>query len=155
VSYRFFRWPSGGQTDRLHGTLQVLRARASGCTLPLMSPQGKRVLLVDDNEDARELLAGLLAVQGYVVEVASDAPSALEVAGRWQPQVIVLDLGLPGIDGWELARRLRAMEALSEIRIIALTGYGSERDRERSREAGIDEHLLKPIELAQLTRFFE
>jgi CheY-like chemotaxis protein len=118
-----------------------------------MAP-GKRVLLVDDNEDARELLAGLLAVQGYVVEVAGGATAALDLAARWLPQIVVLDLGLPEIDGWELARRLRTVDGLGQIRIIALTGYGSERDRERSREAGIDEHLLKPIEIAQLTRCF-
>ncbi len=119
-----------------------------------MPPSDKRVLLVDDNEDARELLAGLLAVQGYQVEAAGDAAGALDLAARWQPQVVVLDLGLPEIDGWELARRLRKIEGLAKVRIIALTGYGSERDRERSREAGIDEHLLKPIEISQLTRTF-
>jgi CheY-like chemotaxis protein len=120
----------------------------------LSPPSEKRVLLVDDNDDARELLAGLLAVQGYQVEAACDAAGALEIAARWQPQVIVLDLGLPEMDGWELARRLRKLEGLAKVRILALTGYGSERDRERSREAGIDEHLLKPIEISQLTRYF-
>jgi CheY-like chemotaxis protein len=112
------------------------------------------VLLVDDNDDARELLAGLLELQGYRIEAAGAAASALEIAARFQPQVVVLDLGLPEIDGWELARRLRRIEGLEQIRIIALTGYGSEVDRERSREAGIDVHLLKPIEISQLTRLF-
>jgi len=119
-----------------------------------MSSPGKRVLLVDDNEDARDLLAGLLELQGYQVESAGDAPSALEIAARWYPQVVVLDLGLPEVDGWELARLLRQIEGLSEARIVALTGYGSELDRERSREAGIDVHLLKPVEISQLTRSF-
>lgn len=119
-----------------------------------MTPPGKRVLLVDDNEDARELLAGLLELQGYRIEAASDAPGALDIAARFQPQVVVLDLGLPEVDGWELARRLRQIEGLGEVRIVALTGYGSERDRERSREAGIDVHLLKPVEISQLTKAF-
>lgn len=119
-----------------------------------MSSSSKRVLLVDDNEDARELLAGLLAVQGFEVEAAGDAIGALEIAARFHPQVVVLDLGLPEIDGWELARQLRTLEGLAEARIIALTGYGSERDRARSREAGINEHLLKPVEISQLTRCF-
>jgi CheY-like chemotaxis protein len=125
-------------------------------TLPLttMSGPGKRVLLVDDNEDARELLGGLLEMQGYQIEVSGDAPEALEIAARWQPQIIVLDLGLPGIDGWELARQLRQLDGLAQVRIIALTGYGSERDRDRSREAGIDTHLLKPVEISQLVRAF-
>jgi CheY-like chemotaxis protein len=119
-----------------------------------MTSPSKRVLLVDDNEDARVLLAGLLELQGYAIEVAADATGALEIATRWRPQIVVLDLGLPEVDGWELARQLRRVDGLAQVRIIALTGYGSERDRERSREAGIDVHLLKPIEIAQLLRSF-
>ena len=119
-----------------------------------MSASGKRVLLVDDNDDARELLAGLLELQGYRIEAAGEAVGALEIAVRFQPQVVVLDLGLPEVDGWELARRLRQINGLGQVRIIALTGYGSEVDRERSREAGIDVHLLKPVEISQLTRLF-
>jgi CheY-like chemotaxis protein len=119
-----------------------------------MAPSGKRILLVDDNDDARDLLGGLLELQGFQIESAGDAPGALEIAGRFQPQVVILDLGLPEIDGWELARQLRQVAGLAEVRIVALTGYGSERDRERSREAGIDVHLLKPIEISQLVRAF-
>lgn len=114
----------------------------------------QRVLIVDDNEDARALLAGLLAAHGYEVEMAGEADDALQIATRFRPQVVVLDIGLPGIDGWELARRLRGIAGLEQIRLVALTGYGSERDRQRSREAGIDEHLLKPIGVALLTRAF-
>ena len=114
----------------------------------------QRVLIVDDNEDACALLAGLLAAHGYEVEMAGEADDALLIATRFRPQVVVLDIGLPGIDGWELARRLRGISGLEQIRLVALTGYGSERDRQRSREAGIDEHLLKPIGVALLTRAF-
>ena len=114
----------------------------------------QRVLVVDDNDDARFLLAGLLVSHGYEVESAGEADAALELAVTFRPQVVVLDIGLPGIDGWELARRLRAIAGLEHVRLVALTGYGSERDRQRSREAGIDAHLLKPIEVALLTRAF-
>jgi CheY-like chemotaxis protein len=126
-------------------------------TLPaeLREPSpARRVLIVDDNEDARVLLAGLLVAHGYEVESAGEADDALQIAARFRPQVVVLDIGLPGIDGWELARRLRGISGLEQIRLVALTGYGSERDRQRSRDAGIDEHLLKPIEVALLTRSF-
>jgi CheY-like chemotaxis protein len=119
-----------------------------------MSASGKRVLLVDDNEDARELLAGLLELQGFQVEAAGDAAGALAIAERFQPEVVVLDLGLPEVDGWELARRLRQISSLTQTRIVALTGYGTELDRARSREAGIDAHLLKPIEASQLIKAF-
>jgi CheY-like chemotaxis protein len=119
-----------------------------------MAAPGTRVLLVDDNDDARDLLGGLLELQGFQIESAADAPGALAIAARWQPQIVVLDLGLPDIDGWDLARQLRQVAGLERVRIIALTGYGSERDRERSREAGIDVHLLKPIEIAKLVEMF-
>jgi CheY-like chemotaxis protein len=119
-----------------------------------MPAPGTRVLLVDDNEDARELLAGLLELQGYEIQSAGDAAGALEIATRWKPEVIVLDLGLPEVDGWQLAGQLRQVEGLAQVRIVALTGYGTEHDRERSREAGIDVHLLKPVEISQLTKAF-
>lgn len=119
-----------------------------------MASAEKRVLLVDDNDDARELLAGLLALKGYPVAAAADALDAIALAVRFRPDVVVLDLGLPEVDGWELARRLRRLDGLAQVRIIALTGYGTELDRERSREAGIDVHLLKPVEVSRLTRSF-
>ncbi|HWU87545.1 MAG TPA: response regulator [Kofleriaceae bacterium] len=126
----------------------------SALVQPREPTPAQRVLIVDDNDDARFLLAGLLAAHGYEVESAGEADGALQIAARFRPQVVVLDIGLPGIDGWELARRLRGIAGLERIRLVALTGYGSERDRQRSREAGIDEHLLKPIEVALLTRAF-
>lgn len=119
-----------------------------------MSSAEKRILLVDDNEDARDLLSGLLELQGFRIESAADAAGALEIAARFTPEIVILDLGLPEVDGWELARQLRKVDGLTAVRIVALTGYGSERDRERSREAGIDVHLLKPIEIAQLLKAF-
>lgn len=119
-----------------------------------MSSAEKRVLLVDDNEDSRELLAGLLELQGYRVEAAGDAVMAIAIAVRFRPEVVVLDLGLPDVNGWELARRVRALDGLAQVRIVALTGYGTDLDRERSRHAGIDVHLLKPVEISRLTGAF-
>lgn len=130
------------------GARPLARSRLS------MSSAAKRILLVDDNEDARDLLSGLLELQGFQIESAGDAPGALEIAARFAPEIVILDLGLPEVDGWELARQLRKVHGLTAVRIVALTGYGSERDRERSREAGIDVHLLKPIEIAQLLKAF-
>lgn len=122
--------------------------RHDGGTRPL------RVLVVDDHDDAREILGRLLSHHGYDIRTAGDAVSALAIAAEFHPEVAVLDIGLPEIDGYQLARLLREIPGLAAIRLVALTGYGSDRDRERSREAGIDEHLVKPIDVALLTRSF-
>ncbi|MBP7147575.1 MAG: response regulator [Acidobacteria bacterium] len=105
---------------------------------------GSRVLVVDDNRDSADLLSEFLALAGYEVAVAYDGLAALEAAHSVRPRVVVLDIGLPRLDGYQVAARLRA--ELPEIRLVALSGYGQERDRERSRQAGFDEHLLKPVQ---------
>jgi signal transduction histidine kinase/ActR/RegA family two-component response regulator len=105
-----------------------------------------RVLVVDDNADAAEVLAEALRVQGHEVAVANDGPGALELAAELRPQVAVLDIGLPGMDGYELARRLRALLP-DPPRLVALSGYGQEQDRLASRRAGFDVHLVKPSDL--------
>lgn len=105
-----------------------------------------RVLVVEDDEDTALLLAETLGDQGYAVEVAHDGASALEKAAAFRPQVAVLDVGLPDMDGYQLATRMRALEQLApELRLIALTGYGGDDERRRSREAGFDVHLVKPV----------
>jgi CheY-like chemotaxis protein len=117
------------------------------------------VLVVDDNEDAAVMLQHALASLGYAVEVAYDGPSALEVCERFDPDVALLDIGLPVMDGYELAQRLR--ERLVEtgrvphLRLLAVTGYGQETDREKSSSAGFHEHLVKPIELGKIARSIE
>ena len=111
---------------------------------------GRRVLVVDDNIDAAEMLAALLGSLGAAVAVASSGMQALRVAADYLPDVIVLDIGMPGIDGYEVARRLRATPRHASTRIIALTGWGQDEDMRRSREAGIDYHLVKPPDLAAL-----
>ena len=107
-----------------------------------------RVLIVDDNRDAAELLEEGLRGAGHVTRVAFDGPTALRLAAELLPDVALLDIGLPVMDGFELARRLRELPGLAALRLVALTGYGQPSDRERSRVAGFDEHLTKPVELA-------
>ena len=106
---------------------------------------GRRVLVVDDNLDAAESLASVLSMKGHVVRTATDGEQALASAEREPPDVVLMDLGMPGMDGLTAARRLRAQPGGDGIRIIALTGWGKEDDRERTRAAGIDVHLVKPV----------
>jgi len=106
----------------------------------------RRVLVVEDDEDSALLLAETLGDHGFVVEVAHDGSSALEKAALFKPQVAVLDVGLPDMDGYQLATRMRGLTELPpELRLIALTGYGGDEERQRSREAGFDVHLVKPV----------
>lgn len=107
-----------------------------------------RLLIVDDNEDAAEMLAEALTRLGYVVCTAFDGPSALAAAQEFGPQLALLDIGLPVMDGYELGRRLR--ESHTALRLVALTGYGQDSDKTRSREAGFDAHLVKPIHIDTL-----
>lgn len=109
-----------------------------------------RILLVDDNRDSAESLACLLRIAGHEVRVAYDAAEALAAAGSFDPEVGVLDIGLPGMNGLQLASRLRALVTKRTPRLIALTGYGQDSDRERSREAGFDAHLVKPVSPREL-----
>ncbi|MFT3770924.1 MAG: response regulator [Minicystis sp.] len=110
----------------------------------------RRILVVDDNRDAAVLLAESLSELGHTVYVAHDGPSALRMAEEQIPEIGVLDIGLPVMDGYELARRLREQPALGRIRLIAVTGYGQQEDCRRSEEAGFDAHLVKPVPLDRL-----
>jgi len=109
---------------------------------------GRRVLLVDDNEDARMLLAEILRATGHDVRTACDAPEALTCLEKFTPDLAVLDLGLPGMDGFELA--VKARELVPAVHLVALSGYGQEADRKKSREAGFDRHLVKPVDIRRL-----
>lgn len=102
--------------------------------------------MVDDNVDHAQTMAYLLKSSGHEVYVAHDGSAAIEAARRYRPEFVFLDIGLPRIDGYEVARLLRADPAFQTTRIIAVTGYGQEADRRRSQEAGFDQHLLKPID---------
>src|SRR5690606_31061 len=109
------------------------------------SPRRRRILVVDDNEDAAKMLGSALSALGHEVRVAHDGPHALAVAREFQPEAAVLDIGLPVMDGYELARGLCALLP-QRPRLIALTGYGQDSDRERARGAGFDLHLVKPVD---------
>jgi CheY-like chemotaxis protein len=110
----------------------------------------RRVLVVDDNEDAAESLAALLRIFGHEVSVALDGEQALTLAPQQRPDVVLLDLGMPRMDGHEVARRMRSEPWGATMRIIALSGFGDGADRARSREAGCDDHLVKPVSPADL-----
>jgi PAS domain S-box-containing protein len=117
-----------------------------GIVTPTSAP-GPRVLVVDDNVDAAEMLAAALAAKGYQTRVAHDGPAALLTAAKFRPAIAFLDLGLPVMDGYELATRLRELPDLCSMRLIAVTGYGQESDRRRTEQAGFHHHLVKPVDL--------
>ncbi len=117
---------------------------------PVDSPGTRRVLVVEDNPDGLETLLTLLAMLGHEVRGAADGGQALERAASFQPDVVLLDLGLPVMDGFEVARRLRRDPRMGSVFIAALTGWGAEGDRQRTAEAGFDAHLTKPVDLAAL-----
>ena len=106
----------------------------------------RRVLIVEDNLDTLRSTTLLLRDMGHEVDYAINGYAALEAARRFKPEIIILDLGLPGMDGFELCRKLRAEGALKSVRVIACTGYGQEEYRVRSREAGCEVHLVKPVD---------
>jgi signal transduction histidine kinase/ActR/RegA family two-component response regulator len=116
----------------------------------------KRILVVDDNEDAAVILMQALEQLGYQVKVAHDGPSALDTCQVFRPDVALLDIGLPVMDGYELAQRLReSCSGEPHLRLVAITGYGQDKDRERSRRAGFEQHLVKPLDLAKIERAIE
>lgn len=109
-------------------------------------PRGFRVLVVDDNTDAAESLAMILQMSGHLARVAHDGEQAVKVARAFKPQVVFLDIGMPGKNGYEVAREMRQLPAVRDAVLVALTGWGAEDDRTRSREAGFDHHLTKPAD---------
>lgn len=126
----------------------ALDAPAPAPAPPPARPPGpaRRVLVVDDQPDSTDSLALLLRLRGHEVRTASDGSSALEEFARHRPEVVFLDLGLPGMSGYDVARQLRAMPEARDVRLVALTGYGTEADRARTRAAGFDVHLAKPVD---------
>ena len=111
----------------------------------------RRILVVDDSVDAAESMAMLLRLRGHEVDVAHNGFDALKLAADASPSVVLLDIGLPGMDGYEVCRRLRE-DGMSKTRIIAMTGYGFEQDRQRAKEAGFDVHTVKPVPFADLVK---
>ena len=135
--------------------MERLASRRNAPTRPVITmtpsdPQPLRVLVVDDNPDTAITLAEYLRVFGHDVTVAWNGEDALEAARESRPDAVVLDLGMPCMNGFEAARRLRADAALGPATLIALTGWGSDDDRRRTRAAGFDHHLVKPVDPAAI-----
>ncbi|MCP3022436.1 hybrid sensor histidine kinase/response regulator [Cupriavidus basilensis] len=123
----------------------------------LRSPLGtpRTVMVVDDNIDALEAMALTLEAMGHTVVTAIDGPAAIVRAVKALPDVILLDIGMPAMDGFEIAQRLRAIPELQHVRLVALTGYSQPADRQRTAEAGFDQHLVKPVDLEALSRMLD
>ncbi len=116
------------------------------------SVEPRRILVVDDNQDAAASLAMLLELMGNKTQTANDGLEALKVAPRFKPDLILLDIGMPNLDGYETAHRIRQQSWGQKLVLVALTGWGQEADRRKSREAGFDHHLTKPANLAQIEK---
>ncbi|MGH7271136.1 MAG: response regulator, partial [Polyangiaceae bacterium] len=134
-----------------------LRSFDAGGVTPQPRPAERpvRVLVVDDNEDAAEMLRDWLIASGHEASAVHDGASALDAAARVAPEVVLLDLGLPVMDGFEVARRLRAQATFDATTIVAVTGYGQSPDKARSADAGFDAHLVKPVDLDVLERLID
>jgi CheY-like chemotaxis protein len=126
-----------------------VRDRAESPRRPL------RILVVDDNVDLASGLSKLINHLGHEVETTHDGPAAIETARAFRPDAVLLDIGLPGMDGYEVASRLRSEEVIGSLILVAITGYGHEEDRRRSHEAGFDFHLVKPIDLDALRQILD
>lgn len=140
-----------GQGSEFIVRLPVLRAAAPATTAPAdgvqqARPRGLRILVVEDNVDAAEMLHLMLKLAGHEARIALDGATALATAQSFMPQVILCDIGLPGMNGYEIALQLRSQPAFKQTRLIALSGYGQEEDRRHSKAVGFDYHLSKPIE---------
>jgi signal transduction histidine kinase/DNA-binding response OmpR family regulator len=149
--------PGTGATFTVRWPLASERT-PTGELRPLPRPSAtipRRILIVDDNIDAAELLAALLETLGHAVALAHDGAAALAIAPGFAPDVALLDIGLPLMDGYELAQRLRQLEGCRQTLLVAVTGYGQADDRQRSRDAGFAHHLVKPVELATLTALLD
>jgi len=130
------------------------RAEAAG-TNSAPQPVSRRILVADDNADALESLAVLLKMSGHQVFSAPNGAAALEAAAEHLPEVVLLDIGMPLLDGYEVARRIRTQPWGSSMMLVALTGWGQDADRRRSQEAGFNSHLVKPLDIARLTQVLE
>jgi CheY-like chemotaxis protein len=135
-----------------------LAPAASAASLPTSGGEPapmipRRVLIVDDNEDGAESLAMMLEFAGHTTYKAYDGPEAIESARRLSPDAVLLDIGLPGMSGYEVCRRIRSEPWGKDLVLVALTGWGQQEDRELSREAGFDSHMVKPVDLDALLGF--
>jgi CheY-like chemotaxis protein len=142
-------WLPAAPPEELSATAAPVE-RPATTALVEQPARSRQILVVDDNEDAAEMLALVLRKRGFEVELAFDGEEALARVQEHPPEVVLLDIGLPGIDGYEVARRLRARASAEPMMLVAVTGYGQPADRQRSREAGFDHHLVKPVAMEKL-----
>ena len=132
------------------GAMQV--HNTSPTTPDFSAPRVRRVLVADDNRDAGETLAMLLRLDGHEVHVATDGLEAVELFGRVSPEVVILDIGMPGLSGHEVARRIRESKPSAPVTLIAVTGWGQKADKDRAAASGFDHHFTKPVEPTLLSR---
>jgi CheY-like chemotaxis protein len=128
---------------------QTSEKRIAPEAIPTPAP-GIRVLVVDDNHDAGEVLAMLLESMGFIAQAVDSGAEALAALPDYQPNVILMDIGMPGMSGYEVARRIREQPQYDHIKLVALTGWGQEKDRLLSQESGFDHHLTKPVDFKVL-----
>ncbi len=147
--------PVDAQPERTAEEVAPSGSEMASAVAPLVTASAarlaRRILIADDNNDALESLATLLQLSGHEVYTATNGGTALQSAERHQPEVVLLDIGMPLLDGYEVAKRIRAQPWGQRITLVALTGWGQDSDRRRSREAGFDSHLVKPLDLETLT----
>jgi len=143
-----------GQGSTFEVLLPVVRhdplAAAPATIEARQQPLAARILVVDDNQDAADSLAELLGYSGHVMQVAYSGGQALAAVEAFQPQFVFLDIGLPDMSGYEVARRMRGLPGLDQATLIALTGYGQQRDRDLAHDAGFDHHMVKPVDLDKI-----
>jgi CheY-like chemotaxis protein len=108
-------------------------------------PESRRILLVEDNEDGRNMMELMLALEGHVVHTAATGEAAVRMAREWRPDIALVDIGLPDMDGYEVARRLRALLSDNPPKLVAISGFGQQSDLHHAYEAGFDLHLTKPV----------
>ena len=130
----------------------VSEVQREGDTRPRKADEPLRILVVEDHRDTADSLRLLLGLYGCEVAVAHSGPDGVKAAGQYRPDVVLCDIGLPGLDGYGVARQLRADPATAQARLIALTAYGRDEDRRRSHEAGFERHLVKPVDPDDLRR---
>jgi CheY-like chemotaxis protein len=143
-----------GQGSTFTFRLPATEAQPMGSDDPAQAPRepGRRILVVDDNRDAADSTTAILRLLGYHVEVAYDGQSALAMAARVRPDVVLMDLAMPGVDGFEARRLLKALPDMEGVYTVAMTGFGNEDDKRRTRAAGFDAHMTKPVDLDGLIR---
>ena len=142
---------------RAAATANAATAHAADDAPPpaLAATNGRRVLVADDNADSADSLAEILRLLGNDTRVARDGQQALDVAAAFRPSVALIDLGMPKLNGFDVARRLREQPWGRDITLVAVTGWGQDEDRRRSNEAGFDLHVVKPVDPAQLERLLQ